>query len=223
MAQRACWGAASAPGAAAGQRADAEAPRGRAMPPKLFLDIASPRRSSPGVAPAADGGAYAERGGVTVRARGPGGAHVTRTEQCGLRVQTDRGPTQLMTCRAVLCLILSRECVNISRCDLRLPDTRQPGALAPASSQAPSAARAHAGTRVSGELTRSRGRRAQASISVTDNGSLKLFSRSQLYRFTPEGLECNPSTSGRSHAPEQHSYKVPHRSSPARRAAARPA
>lgn len=193
------------------------------MPPKLFLDIASPRRSSPGVAPAADGGAYAERGGVTVRARGPGGAHVTRTEQCGLRVQTDRGPTQLMTCRAVLCLILSRECVNISRCDLRLPDTRQPGALAPASSQAPSAARAHAGTRVSGELTRSRGRRAQASISVTDNGSLKLFSRSQLYRFTPEGLECNPSTSGRSHAPEQHSYKVPHRSSPARRAAARPA
>ena len=62
-----------APGAAAGQRADAGGPRGRAMPPKLFLDIASPRRSSPGVAPAADGGAYAERGGVTVRARGPAG------------------------------------------------------------------------------------------------------------------------------------------------------
>ena len=49
---------------------------------------------------------------------------------------------------------------------------------------------------------------AQASISVTDNGSLKLVSRSQLYRFTPEGLECNPSTSGRLPAQEQHSYKA---------------
>ncbi|KAK9820835.1 hypothetical protein WJX81_001306 [Elliptochloris bilobata] len=50
-----------------------------------------------------------------------------------------------------------------------------------------------------------------ASISVTDNGSLKLVSRSQLYRFTPEGLECNPSTSGRPPAYEQHSYKIAER------------